>query len=137
MRLGRGGVGMGRGRRWGREWSLPWPPPNQLLRLFSTYLNLSDYKIDAAGIAPAGSGLSLLLVRRRKQPLMQKWGNGGWGGWVERGCERAGGFVYRVDLMEEIARACTQTIWALYGVCMGHWNEILGSLLTKPFWNQI
>ncbi|EKD13824.1 hypothetical protein LZ554_007529 [Drepanopeziza brunnea f. sp. 'monogermtubi'] len=34
--------------------------------LFSTYLNLSDYKIDSAGITAAWSGLYLLLARRRK-----------------------------------------------------------------------
>jgi hypothetical protein len=42
--------------------------------LFSTYLNLSDYKTDAAGISAAWSGLYLLLARRRKQPFMKKWG---------------------------------------------------------------
>lgn len=34
--------------------------------LLSTYLNLSSYPIDAAGITAAWSGLYLLLARRRK-----------------------------------------------------------------------
>jgi hypothetical protein len=34
--------------------------------LFSTYLNLSNYAIDSAGITAAWSGLYLLLARRRK-----------------------------------------------------------------------
>ncbi|KAG9240392.1 hypothetical protein BJ878DRAFT_526364 [Calycina marina] len=34
--------------------------------LFSTYLNLSAYQVDSAGITAAWSGLYLLLVRRRK-----------------------------------------------------------------------
>jgi len=34
--------------------------------LFSTYLNLSNYTIDSAGITAAWSGLYLLLARRRK-----------------------------------------------------------------------
>ena len=34
--------------------------------LFSTYLNLSSYTIDSAGITAAWSGLYLLLARRRK-----------------------------------------------------------------------
>jgi hypothetical protein len=33
--------------------------------LFSTYLNLSDYKVDSAGLTAAWSGLYLLLARRR------------------------------------------------------------------------
>jgi hypothetical protein len=35
--------------------------------LFSSYLNLSDYKTDAAGITAAWSGLYALLAIRRKQ----------------------------------------------------------------------
>jgi hypothetical protein len=34
--------------------------------LFSTYLNLSGFQIDSAGITAAWSGLYLLLARRRK-----------------------------------------------------------------------
>jgi hypothetical protein len=34
--------------------------------LFSTYLNLSNYTIDSAGLTAAWSGLYLLLARRRK-----------------------------------------------------------------------
>jgi len=34
--------------------------------LFSTYLNLSNYPVDSAGITAAWSGLYLLLARRRK-----------------------------------------------------------------------
>jgi hypothetical protein len=34
--------------------------------LFSTYLNLSSYKIDSAGFTAAWSGLYILLARRRK-----------------------------------------------------------------------
>jgi hypothetical protein len=34
--------------------------------LFSSYLNLSDYKVDAAGITGAWSGLYALLAMRRK-----------------------------------------------------------------------
>lgn len=36
--------------------------------LFSTYLNLSSYNIDSAGITAAWSGLYLLLARKRKGP---------------------------------------------------------------------
>ena len=45
--------------------------------LFSTYLNLSDYKVEAAGINAAWSGLYMLLARRRKQPLARKFGTRG------------------------------------------------------------
>ena len=41
--------------------------------LFSTYMNLNGYKVDAAGANAAWSGLYLLLARRRKQAFMQKW----------------------------------------------------------------
>ncbi|PBP19517.1 hypothetical protein BUE80_DR009701 [Diplocarpon rosae] len=34
--------------------------------LFSTYLNLSNFKVDSAGLTAAWSGLYLLLARRRK-----------------------------------------------------------------------
>jgi hypothetical protein len=42
--------------------------------LFSSYLNLSGYKTDAAGTSAAWSGLYFLLARRRRQPMMQRWG---------------------------------------------------------------
>ena len=42
--------------------------------LFSSYLNIAGYKVDAAGTSAAWSGLYFLLARRRTQPLMQKWG---------------------------------------------------------------
>lgn len=45
--------------------------------LFSTYLNIYDYKIDAAGLTAAWSGLYMLLARRRKQPLARKFGTRG------------------------------------------------------------
>ncbi|MCJ1233961.1 hypothetical protein MMC14_001919 [Varicellaria rhodocarpa] len=66
--------------------------------LFSSYLNLAEYKIDAAGLNAAWSGLYLILARRRKQPLMKKWGARG----IIRGSTMGicalnllgGGFVY-------------------------------------------
>ncbi|KAI9716013.1 MAG: hypothetical protein M1812_005647 [Candelaria pacifica] len=42
--------------------------------LFSTYLNLSDYAVDSAGLNAAWSTLYLTLARRRKQPFTRKWG---------------------------------------------------------------
>lgn len=39
--------------------------------LFSSYLNINSYKIDAAGITMAWSGLYLLLASRRKQVSIQ------------------------------------------------------------------
>ncbi|OCK93882.1 uncharacterized protein K441DRAFT_660646 [Cenococcum geophilum 1.58] len=42
--------------------------------LFSSYLNINSYKIDAAGITAAWSGLYLLLASRRKQGLAKKFG---------------------------------------------------------------
>lgn len=68
--------------------------------LFSTYLNIYDYKVDAAGINAAWSGIYILLARRRKQPLMKKWGARG----IIRGATMglcgvnlvAGGLVYAV-----------------------------------------
>ncbi|MCJ1379399.1 hypothetical protein MMC17_002500 [Xylographa soralifera] len=68
--------------------------------LFSTYLNINEYKIDAAGTSAAWSALYLLLARRRKQPLMQKWGTRG----IVRGATMGlcvanllgGGFVYAI-----------------------------------------
>ncbi|PSN63976.1 hypothetical protein BS50DRAFT_558270 [Corynespora cassiicola Philippines] len=41
--------------------------------LFASYLNLSNYKTDAAGISAAWSGLYALLALRRKQPMKQKF----------------------------------------------------------------
>ncbi|KAF2262302.1 hypothetical protein CC78DRAFT_554653 [Lojkania enalia] len=40
--------------------------------LFSSYLNLNDYKTDAAGITAAWSGLYALLAMRRKQQFRNK-----------------------------------------------------------------
>jgi len=68
--------------------------------LFSTYLNINEYKIDAAGTSAAWSALYLLLARRRKHPLMQKWGTRG----IIRGATMGlcvanllgGGFVYAI-----------------------------------------
>ena len=42
--------------------------------LFSSYLNIYDYKIDSAGLNASWSGLYLILARRRKQPFVSKWG---------------------------------------------------------------
>ncbi|KAF2441490.1 hypothetical protein P171DRAFT_434170 [Karstenula rhodostoma CBS 690.94] len=42
--------------------------------LFSSYLNLSGYKKDSAGITAAWSGLYALLAMRRKHHLKQKFG---------------------------------------------------------------
>ncbi|KAI9801305.1 MAG: hypothetical protein M1833_002875 [Piccolia ochrophora] len=50
-----------------------WPLLFTPVLLFSSYLNLNDYPIDAAGINAAWSGLYLLLARRRKQPFMSRW----------------------------------------------------------------
>jgi len=69
--------------------------------LFSTYLNIYDYKVDAAGITAAWSGLYMLLARRRKQPLAKKFGTRG----ILRGTTLglcgvnlvAGGLVYAVE----------------------------------------
>ncbi|KAF2471602.1 uncharacterized protein BDR25DRAFT_260057 [Lindgomyces ingoldianus] len=41
--------------------------------LFSSYLNLSDYKTDAAGITAAWSGLYALLALRRSTGLRKKF----------------------------------------------------------------
>ncbi|KAF1922029.1 hypothetical protein BDU57DRAFT_511145 [Ampelomyces quisqualis] len=41
--------------------------------LFSSYLNLSDYKTDAAGITAAWSGLYALLAIRRSQRIKNKF----------------------------------------------------------------
>ncbi|MCJ1305579.1 hypothetical protein MMC08_008393 [Hypocenomyce scalaris] len=78
--------------------------------LFSTYLNVYNYKIDAAGINAAWSALYLILARRRKHPLMQKWGTRG----ITRGATMGlcvanllgGGFTYAIGWRskEESAR---------------------------------
>jgi len=68
--------------------------------LFSSYLNIYDYKIDAAGTSAAWSGLYILLARRRKPPFMQKFSPRG----IVRGSTMglcvaqvlAGGFVYAI-----------------------------------------
>lgn len=41
--------------------------------LFTTYFNLRGYKIDAAGLSAAWSGLYLVMARRRKQKLSSMW----------------------------------------------------------------
>lgn len=41
--------------------------------LFTSYVNLLDHKVDAAGISAAWSGLYLLLAARRKQQFRNKW----------------------------------------------------------------
>ncbi|KAL1797257.1 hypothetical protein ACET3X_003863 [Alternaria dauci] len=41
--------------------------------LFSSYLNLSNYKTDAAGITAAWSGLYALLAMRRSQGIKNKF----------------------------------------------------------------
>lgn len=41
--------------------------------LFSSYLNIYDFKIDSAGISAAWASLYMILARRRKQALMSKW----------------------------------------------------------------
>ena len=47
------------------------------LLLFSTYLNLSGYKIDSAGTTAALSGAYLVLAGRRKQGVWNKFGTRG------------------------------------------------------------
>ncbi|KAF2491055.1 hypothetical protein BU16DRAFT_530623 [Lophium mytilinum] len=42
--------------------------------LAASYANVSGYKIDAAGVTGAWSGLYLLLASRRKQRIVQKFG---------------------------------------------------------------
>ncbi|KAI9734938.1 MAG: hypothetical protein M1834_002018 [Cirrosporium novae-zelandiae] len=42
--------------------------------LFTSYLNLSGYVTEAAGMNAAWSGLYILLASRRKQPFLKKWG---------------------------------------------------------------
>ena len=66
--------------------------------LLSSYINLTDHKVESAGVTAAWSGLYLLLARRRKHQLRQKWSVRG----VVRGTTMgvcavnllAGGFVY-------------------------------------------
>lgn len=45
-----------------RPFPMIFPP----VLLLSTYLNISNFKVDSAGITAAWSGLYLLLARRRK-----------------------------------------------------------------------
>jgi hypothetical protein len=55
---------------------LPMTVPTVLL--FSTYLNLSEYKTDSAGITAAWSGLYLLLANRRQNvKFIKKFGTRG------------------------------------------------------------
>ena len=69
--------------------------------MFSSYLSLLDRKVDAAGTSAAWSGLYLLLARRRKQKLRQKWSVRG----IVRGTTMgvcavnlaAGGLVYAIN----------------------------------------
>ncbi|PGH03799.1 hypothetical protein AJ79_07275 [Helicocarpus griseus UAMH5409] len=61
--------------------------------LFTTYLNLLDYKVDAAGVSAAWSGLYLLLAAKRKQKFMQKWGARG----IVRGAAMGLGFTNMVS----------------------------------------
>ncbi|KAL9619115.1 MAG: hypothetical protein Q9160_006204 [Pyrenula sp. 1 TL-2023] len=42
--------------------------------LFTSYLNVFGFKIDAAGLSSAWAGLYMLLASRRQQPFMQKLG---------------------------------------------------------------
>lgn len=42
--------------------------------LFSSYLNVFGFKIDAAGLSSAWAGLYMILAARRKQPFMRKFG---------------------------------------------------------------
>ena len=64
----------------------------------STYMNLNDAKIDAAGFSAAWSGLYALLASRRKQNFRSKWGPRGIiRGTTIVGClaqVAAGGWVY-------------------------------------------
>jgi len=80
--------------------SLLFPP----VLLASSYMNVLDYKDEAAGVSSAWSALYLILARRRKQPFMQKWGVRG----IIRGATLGlcaanlvgGGFVYGVSRLE-------------------------------------
>jgi hypothetical protein len=47
------------------------------LLLFSTYLNLNGYKIDAAGTTAALSGAYLVIASRRKMGVWNKFGTRG------------------------------------------------------------
>jgi hypothetical protein len=42
--------------------------------LFSSYLNVQGYKKDSAGLTSAWSAAYLVLARRRKQELRQRYG---------------------------------------------------------------
>lgn len=74
--------------------------------LASSFLNLYDYKTDAAGINAAWSGLYLILARRRRpEHMMQKFGTRG----IVRGAAIgvcavnavAGGWVYATGRGED------------------------------------
>lgn len=73
--------------------------------LFSSYLNLNDYKKDAAGLTSAWSAAYLVLARRRRQGLSSKFGARG----IVRGATIAlclvnvvsGGLVYAFGKREE------------------------------------
>lgn len=45
--------------------------------LFASYLNLSGYTKDSAGLSAAWSGLYLLLASRRKHRVLEKFGTRG------------------------------------------------------------
>ncbi|KAL4964753.1 uncharacterized protein BDV14DRAFT_200565 [Aspergillus stella-maris] len=73
--------------------------------LFTSYVNLNDFKTDSAGISAAWSGLYLLLASRRRQPLMKRWGARG----ITRGATMAlalgnmvgGGLAYTLGKRED------------------------------------
>ncbi|MCJ1279462.1 hypothetical protein MMC21_007286 [Puttea exsequens] len=73
--------------------------------LFSTYLNLADYPVQAAGTSAAWSGLYMLLASRRKQSFTRRFGARG----IIRGATMgmcaaqvvAGGLVYAVGRKED------------------------------------
>lgn len=61
--------------------------------LFTSYVNLQDHKVDAAGISAAWSGIYLLLAGRRKQQkIMNKFGARG----MVRGAAMGVGFANMV-----------------------------------------
>jgi hypothetical protein len=79
--------------------------------LFSTYLNLSSYKIDAAGLTAAWSGLYILLASRRRATgslrarIGKRFGARGWvrgaAMGVAAGNVLACGGVYAIEKREE------------------------------------
>lgn len=61
--------------------------------LFTSYVNLLDYKVDAAGMSSAWSGLYLLLAGRRKsKKIVNKFGARG----MVRGAAMGVGFANMV-----------------------------------------